>query len=101
MKYKISTLSSFPKRLDLQEICLTANITGKFIQTDPTTLDFGNCSYNSVYQLSFHVINNDRIPHGVGVKFPAMLSDCLKCSSNDVYIEAYKTTKLFIKFLPR
>lgn len=89
------------KHVGSQELELSAEITGPFIQVAPLTLDFGTCVFNSVYQLNFNIRNAAHLPHGLEVKFPSSLSKHLLTNANNIIIQAESVNTYYVKLIPR
>ncbi|KAF5284233.1 hypothetical protein FQR65_LT00233 [Abscondita terminalis] len=83
------------------EVSVSAEVTGNFVEVEPLTLDFGVCVFNSVYNTSFRVSNRAPIPHLVGLKFPISLKKMLRSNAHDVMIQGRCTNTYCLKFVPR
>ncbi|KAB0793236.1 hypothetical protein PPYR_12856 [Photinus pyralis] len=89
------------KHVGSQELELSAEISGPFIEVAPLTLDFGTCVFNSVYQLNFNIRNTAHLPHGLEVKFPSSLAKHLLTNANNIIIQAESVNTYYVKLIPR
>ncbi|KAF5284925.1 hypothetical protein FQA39_LY16880 [Lamprigera yunnana] len=89
------------KYMGNQEITITAEVVGSFIEVYPLTIDFQICVFDSVYQLPFKVVNTSYLPHSIGIKFPSSLKEYFSNNVKKSTLRGESSNQFFVKFIPR
>nr|XP_023018778.1 uncharacterized protein LOC111507668 isoform X1 [Leptinotarsa decemlineata] len=84
-----------------QELLVSAEIRGHFIELSPEVLDFGVCIFNSIYQLGLDIYNSSSCTQTIAVKFPSSVVDYIKSDVTNLYVPPQTKRTVWIKFLPR
>lgn len=84
-----------------QECMVSIEITDYFIKLEPEVLDFGVCSFGSVYQEKFFIYNADAATHRILLQFPISLKPYLSSNLAEAIITPGERREISLKFVPR
>lgn len=80
---------------------VSAEITDHFMKITPDILDFGVCTFGSVYQEKFELWNGDLSTHRVLLQFPSSVKYYLSSSMAEIIISPNESREVSLKFIPK